>query len=590
MANEVKILFSAIDKVTATTNKIQAELKQTGQAGSTSFASMSKNALAAVGGVAAIGAAVGTAAKFVQGSIDDWANYNEEIRKLSIATGAAPDQFSRLIQAADDAGVSIGAMETSLRLASRQMPISVQSIAALSDELRGMENTTERNARMQKLFGRGWAEIVPFLLSGSEAIEAGTAAIADNLIVTDESIRKARAYKISVDNLADAWTGVKNTVGNEAMPVLTGLLSNLNENITANVEYYSASKLVTQAVKAQQQALQDYNGTLTQSGDWIEENTEFQRQKQAIEQQGEDILAKLISGEMKYADVVAYANKKLQEAQDAYTGTGYAAVEYIRSQQGAATAAQELGDEQDELNEKVAAADKIYSTASSALRDYTENTRLQAEAQQALDLAMGRVTPQQIQMNLLIERAAKLLNEGAISVENWTEIINGFATGTLDAAGAVQLLNGYLKNLPKETRLKIYIETYGTQVGENKGKQKASGEEKAEQILNPPGGATGLSMIVPPGYPNDSFYVRASSGEQVDILTKSQQRTSRMINDTAWSAASGKVSSNDVYISVGGISIIAQRGQSPTAIAQAVVAQLNTAMKSARRSGLGYTG
>jgi len=33
-----------------------------------------------------------------------------------------------------------------------------------------------------------------------------------------------------------------------------------------------------------------------------------------------------------------------------------------------------------------------------------------------------------------------------------------------------------------------------------------------------PGGATGLSMIVPPGHPNDTFLLRASSGERVDIV------------------------------------------------------------------------
>jgi len=33
-----------------------------------------------------------------------------------------------------------------------------------------------------------------------------------------------------------------------------------------------------------------------------------------------------------------------------------------------------------------------------------------------------------------------------------------------------------------------------------------------------PGGKSGLNMIVPPGYPDDNFPVRASSGEQVLII------------------------------------------------------------------------
>lgn len=37
-----------------------------------------------------------------------------------------------------------------------------------------------------------------------------------------------------------------------------------------------------------------------------------------------------------------------------------------------------------------------------------------------------------------------------------------------------------------------------------------------------PGGANGLDMIVPPGYPNDSFNVRAQSGERVQITQPGQ--------------------------------------------------------------------
>jgi|GEM_PF-3452516 len=37
-----------------------------------------------------------------------------------------------------------------------------------------------------------------------------------------------------------------------------------------------------------------------------------------------------------------------------------------------------------------------------------------------------------------------------------------------------------------------------------------------------PGGANGLDIIVPPGYPNDTYPVRASSGERVVILTQDQ--------------------------------------------------------------------
>jgi hypothetical protein len=38
-----------------------------------------------------------------------------------------------------------------------------------------------------------------------------------------------------------------------------------------------------------------------------------------------------------------------------------------------------------------------------------------------------------------------------------------------------------------------------------------------------PGGASGLDMMIPPGFPNDTFPLRASSGERAIIQTPAQQ-------------------------------------------------------------------
>jgi hypothetical protein len=56
-----------------------------------------------------------------------------------------------------------------------------------------------------------------------------------------------------------------------------------------------------------------------------------------------------------------------------------------------------------------------------------------------------------------------------------------------------------------------------------------------------PGGAHGLNMIVPPGYPNDSFRVRATSGETVTITPPGQ--SSSPINITI----NGNIERDNIY-------------------------------------------
>lgn len=238
MANEVKILITAIDKASGTLNKIQSELTQTGQAGKSGFMGMASGALAAVGGVAAVGAAVGTAANFVKGAVNDWADYNEQIRKMSIATGAAPEDLSRMMQAADDLGVSMDSLQTAFKLVAKNgIQPTIENIAKLSDDLLAIEDPTKRAEEAARLFGRQWAEIAPFVLASGDAIREGTAAISDSLVATQESIDKSREYKVQLDNLADAWTGVKNSIAMEAMPVMTdatGIMNEMATNIQGN--------------------------------------------------------------------------------------------------------------------------------------------------------------------------------------------------------------------------------------------------------------------------------------------------------------------------------------------------------------------
>jgi hypothetical protein len=184
------------------------------------------SAMTSVIGFATLGGAVLAAGKFVTSSIKDWVAYNEEMRKLGMATGSSTEDLSRLVQAADDVGVSMEAMKTAMRMAAKNgVAPTVENLAKLSDELLKIEDETARAEAMNKIFGRGWSEVAAFVLQGGDAIRAGTAAIEDGLVVTEKSAQAARDYAMAVDGITDAWTSFRNKFASTVLPTITKALN-----------------------------------------------------------------------------------------------------------------------------------------------------------------------------------------------------------------------------------------------------------------------------------------------------------------------------------------------------------------------------
>jgi hypothetical protein len=194
-----------------------------------SLGGVAKSAIGTIAPMAGVAAAVGMATSLVKNSISDWVDYNQEIRKLSIATGAAPEDLSRMMQAADDLGVSMDSLQTAFRLAAKNgIQPTIGNIANLSNKLIAIKDPTERAKEASKLFGRQWAEIAPFILAGGDAIRAGTEAIADNLVVTEDSIATTEEYRIMMDDLSDTFTGIKNDIAMAVIPAINDLGKAIN--------------------------------------------------------------------------------------------------------------------------------------------------------------------------------------------------------------------------------------------------------------------------------------------------------------------------------------------------------------------------
>ena len=90
----------------------------------------------------------------------------------------------------------------------------------MADEFRQLTDPVERNAYALSHFGRSGLEVEKVLDAGGKKIRDYSAAVEDNMVLTEEQVRQARELEIAEDNLGDAWTGVTYTVGNAFIPVI----------------------------------------------------------------------------------------------------------------------------------------------------------------------------------------------------------------------------------------------------------------------------------------------------------------------------------------------------------------------------------
>ena len=184
-------------------------------------------------GTVSLGALVYKAGEVVVDSVRDWADYADGMRLSAQMAGVTTEEMSRLVQAADDFRVPMETMQRSMEMALKNgFTPTIVNIAALSDELLGITDPAARAAAASKIFGKSYADMMPFLLAGGDAIRDTTGAINSSLVVTANAAAEAKAYKDQLDNLGDAWTGLKNILGQSLVPVITEVFAGATEDLT----------------------------------------------------------------------------------------------------------------------------------------------------------------------------------------------------------------------------------------------------------------------------------------------------------------------------------------------------------------------
>lgn len=171
------------------------------------------------------GAAVSGIVKFLRQAVDKSVAYATEIDNMSRLLGISTEDTSRLVQASDDLFISQEILTSGLQAATRQgIDVSIEGLKKLSEQYNSLPAGVTRSEFVLKTFGRSGAEMGKLMEVGADGIDEATAAIADNMIVTEKSMQQVIAYKQSVDNMSDSWQGFKYQVGMEIIPELNLLL------------------------------------------------------------------------------------------------------------------------------------------------------------------------------------------------------------------------------------------------------------------------------------------------------------------------------------------------------------------------------
>ncbi len=155
-------------------------------------------------------------------SIKATQEYAQEVRDLTLVSGTSAEEASRLLQVLDDFQISAQDVTAATRVMTKQgLTPTVETLAQLSDQYLSINDAQARNEFILKNLGRAGLQWVNVLNQGGDAIRNLSDGVSENLILTEENIREAEQYRLALDEWNDAVLGLKISIGNELLPVLT---------------------------------------------------------------------------------------------------------------------------------------------------------------------------------------------------------------------------------------------------------------------------------------------------------------------------------------------------------------------------------
>lgn len=171
--------------------------------------------------MAILGTIVTATTALIADSYKSYSELAESIRDLSLVSGESATNTSRFIQVLDDYQITAAdATAVTKKLKEDGLTPTIETLAMLSDQFRGIQDPAERMDFVYDKLGKSGAKWVNVLNQGSAALLANADAINKNLILSDMEIKMYEIGRLAIDEKRDAVEAFKVELGQSVGNVL----------------------------------------------------------------------------------------------------------------------------------------------------------------------------------------------------------------------------------------------------------------------------------------------------------------------------------------------------------------------------------
>lgn len=171
-----------------------------------------------------------------QATGQEFVNYAEQVKNMSRSLGASAEETSRLIQVADDVRISYDTLKIAMKEAQKDgIDPNIEGLAKLADEYVKLQSPTEKTKFLLDKFGKSGMEMGKLMEKGGDGVRSLSAAIDENMIITEDGIKASDEYQHALDELNDSWSAIKITIGSYLVGPATDLLNHYRD-ITASLK------------------------------------------------------------------------------------------------------------------------------------------------------------------------------------------------------------------------------------------------------------------------------------------------------------------------------------------------------------------
>jgi hypothetical protein len=323
---------------------------------------ISQNALL-ISGLAAVGTAGVKAYQTFQA-------YAGSVRDVALASGTSATEASKLLQVLDDYEITAeDVMKATKAMTKNGLEPSMETLAKLADQYVAIQDPMKKNEFILKNLGKAGLEWANALNQGGDALRSASASINENLILTDEQIKKSEKARLAIDTLSDAWEGMKVAVGGaigdaivmnqqmEDYQRVTGKAAQQNGILTESFKrYQNEAEKGAAMTEYAKRMYDDLHPSMETSAEDADALVEKQKALEASSRTYMSTLSNVSSETEKFTEKNAELTSKLQELEAQLAGEKVGSEKYVELQgeiEDTKNSITELADEHAKASQKI---------------------------------------------------------------------------------------------------------------------------------------------------------------------------------------------------------------------------------------------